>query len=303
MRNSLQSVILIASVGSPVAVCTWVLWGAGGIPWALLALALAYAVAHGAVLYIGLHVVPVFSLRKWGARHVEWWPVVPVLTEMARRAGLPCPPKFYVVRRTGSMSAFAGGGRSHSVLAITNELLHRLDDRELIGVLAHEMAHISRNDLWIMNLANATGLLADAMMILGALLFLLSIPPALLGWYAVPWPASLLLFLTPIASDILRLGFSRAREYDADREGAQLSGDPEALISALQKMEDMDQIWESLYGSSLPGLSLLRTHPPIKHRIRCLEGLGQPSWPPICSPAPGAKNLVPRVTEFGGRGL
>jgi len=292
VRNFLQSVVLITGMGLIVAACTGLLGGKHAIPWALLAL--------GLLLFVSPRIAPEFIMRKRGAWHAEHWPVVSVIDELAKRAAIPGQVQLYVIP-SAVVNAFATGGRTQSVLAVTNELLHRLDDRELVGVLAHEMAHIGHNDLWIMNLADAMNRLADIMAILGLLLFLFSLPFALLGGYAIPWLVYLLLCLAPMALRVLQLGLSRAREYDADREGAQLSGDPEGLVRALQKMEAQGRIRESIFstGRSLPGPSLLLTHPPIERRIRRLKELGQLTRPPLCSP--DVQYLVPRVRAFGGR--
>jgi heat shock protein HtpX len=101
---------------------------------------------------------------------------------------------------------------------------------------------------------------------------------------------------------LLQLGLSRSREYDADREGAWLSGDPEALASALQKIENYQgRVWESIFvpGRRLPVPSILRTHPSSEERIRRLRELGKPELPPLQTAK--APYLIPRVTPFGIR--
>jgi len=189
VRNFFQSVVLIVGMGLIVAACTWLLGGEYVIPWALLAL--------GLLLFVAPRIAPEFIMRRCGAWRAEHWPVVSVIDELTKRASLPGQVQFYVIP-SAVVNAFATGGRTQSVLAVTDELLHRLDDRELIGVLAHEMAHISHNDLWIMNLAAAMSLLTDIMAMLGLLLFLFSLPFALLGGYPIPWLACLLLCLAPM---------------------------------------------------------------------------------------------------------
>src|SRR5215470_17272690 len=127
VRNFLQSIVLVIGMGLIVAVCTWLLAGVYGIPWALMALAL--------LLFVSPRIAPEFIMRKRGAWHAEHWPVVSVIDdELAKRAAIPGQVQFYVIPST-VVNAFATGRRTQSVLAVTNELLHRLDDRELVGVL------------------------------------------------------------------------------------------------------------------------------------------------------------------------
>jgi heat shock protein HtpX len=100
----------------------------------------------------------------------------------------------------------------------------------------------------------------------------------LLGGQPFPWIGILLLYFAPTASSLLQLGLSRAREYDADLEGARLSGDPEALASALQKIERAQgRVWETILlpGRNVPVPSILRTHPSTDERIRRLREFRQ----------------------------
>ncbi len=295
-RNFLQSVILVGGIGLIMAVCSLVLWGRDGILWA--------SIAIGLLLLLSPRIAPEFIMRMYGARRIrpeDGAPIVQIVGELAKRADLPSPPQLYVIP-SPVINAFATGVRSDSLLAVTQGLLNKLDPRELIGVVAHETAHIHYNDLWIMSLADTMSRFTYFMSMLGVLLFLFSLPLAMMGGYPIPWLGILLLYFAPTASGLLQLGLSRAREYDADLEGARLSGDPEGLASALRKIEAYQgRLWETIFipGRHLPVPSLLRTHPPTAERIRRLRELGQPERPPLR--VPGLEGVGPRFVPWRTR--
>ena len=277
-RNVLQSIILVGGIGAIMALCAYVLWGRSGVVWVFVLIA--------GLLLVSPRIAPEIIMRMYGARRIgpeEGAAVLRIIDQLARRAGLPAPPHLYVIP-SPIINAFATGVQSDSLLAVTHGLLNRLDGRELIGVLAHEMAHIRHNDLWIMSLADTMSRFTHFMSMLGVLLFVFSLPATLLNGQPFPWVGILLLYFAPTASGLLQLGLSRAREYDADLEGARLSGDPEALASALQKIERAQgRLWETVImpGRNVPVPSILRTHPPTEERVRRLREIREPKREPL----------------------
>ena len=277
-RNVLQSVILIGGIGAIMALCAYVLWGPTGVVWGFILI--------GGLLLISPRIAPEIIMRMYGGRRIgpeQGAAVLRIVDELAKRAGLPAPPHLYVIP-SPMINAFATGVQSDSLLAVTQGLLNRLDGRELIGVLAHEIAHIRHNDLWIMSLADTMSRFTHFMSMLGVLLFIFSLPATLLTGQPFPWLGILLLYFAPTASSLLQLGLSRAREYEADLEGARLSGDPEALASALQKIENVQgRMWETILlpGRNVPVPSILRTHPPTEERIRRLREFREPPRQPL----------------------
>ena len=272
-RNILQSLILIGGIGLIMALCAYVLWGRSGVVWGF--------VLTAGLLVVSPRIAPEIIMRMYGARRVgpaEGGAALRIVEELAKRAELPAPPHVYVIP-SSIINAFATGVKSDSLLAITQGLLNRLNSRELAGVLAHEMAHIRHNDLWIMSLADTMSRFTQFMSMFGVVLFIFSLPAALLGTRSFPLLAILLLYFAPTASSLLQLGLSRSREYDADLEGARLSGDPEGLISALQKIDAVQgRLWENIFlpGRNVPVPSILRTHPATAERIRRLRGISLP---------------------------
>ena len=206
---------------------------------------------------------------------------VAVLSELARRAGLRRLPELYYVP-SRIPNAFAMGSPEESVVCVSDGLLRLLSLRELAGVLAHEVAHIANRDLWIMGLADVMSRAVSFASWTGQVILLLNLPLIVTGAAYVPWEVPLLLIFSPPIMALLQLALSRTREYDADRGGAELTGDPAGLASALVKLERRTgRFWEEMFlpGRRIPEPSLLRTHPPTDERVRRLQELSVPDRP------------------------
>ena len=208
-----------------------------------------------------------------------------VVERLTQRQGLPMP-KIYVLP-TESPNAFATGRNpKHASVAVTHGILGLLNDEELEGVLAHELGHVKNRDILTSSIA-AT--LAGAITLI-----------ARMGYWAEIFgfggaggrrdrnggaiTAILMILVAPIAAMMIQLWISRTREYEADATGAHLTGNPYALASALQKLEDYSKrvplqatpstahlfIIAPLLGGGFG--TLFSTHPPTKERIRRLIG-------------------------------
>ena len=204
---------------------------------------------------------------------------------LTQKIGIPMP-KIYVIP-TDSPNAFATGRNpSHASVAVTHGILQLLNDEELEGVLAHELGHVNNRDILISSVA-AT--LAGAVTML-----------ANMGKWAMFFggyggrdredrgggglAAIFMLIVAPIAATLIQLAVSRSREYQADASGAQYTGNPYALASALEKLDAYSRrlpmqatpstahlfIVQPLLGINLG--SLFSTHPPIAKRIERLTG-------------------------------
>ncbi len=210
--------------------------------------------------------------------------VYQVVERLTQKAGLPMP-KIYVIP-TESPNAFATGRNpQHASVAVTQGILNLLNDEELEGVLAHELGHVNNRDILISSIA-AT--LAGAITYLGQM-----------GRFAMIFGgtggdrderrggglgALLMLILAPIAAMLIQLAVSRSREYHADETGAQLTGNPYALASALAKLDTYSKRLPMAASPSTAHLfiiqpvlgvdvgSLFSTHPPIAKRIERLTG-------------------------------
>jgi heat shock protein HtpX len=207
-----------------------------------------------------------------------------IVDELARRAELPATPALYVIPSM-TLNAFATGTPGKAVIGITEGLLRRLSLQELAGVLAHEISHIRNNDLAVMGLADVMTRFTQVLSYLALFLAIFNLPGLLLGDSDISLLALLLLYLAPSIGSLLMLGLSRTREYDADLEGAQLTGDPRGLAAALDKLERYQgSFWEDLTfpvpGRRIPQPSLLRSHPPTEERVARLLALENQDMPP-----------------------
>lgn len=208
-----------------------------------------------------------------------------LVEELARQARIPKPR--VCIMPDEQPNAFATGRNpNHGVIAVTDGILRLLSERELRGVLAHELAHIKNRDILVSSIAAvfaaAVGYIANG------LSFAAFFGGAQDNEEEGAGAGGLLMMLVaPLLATLIQLGISRAREYMADETGARLSGDPEALARALEKLEHSAALipaataqpaTASLFivnpltgGSRL--LHLFSTHPSVDERIRRLRAL------------------------------
>ena len=189
-------------------------------------------------------------------------------------------PDVYIIPST-TLNAFATGRPDKAVIGITEGLLRRLDPAELAGVLAHEISHVRNNDLAVMGLADVMTRFTQMLSYLALFLAFFHLPRILAGEGDLSLMALLILYLAPSIGSLLQLGLSRTREYDADLEGAFLTGNPRGLVSALRKLERYQgRFWEDLVfpvpGRRIPQPSLLRSHPTTRGARRAAAGAGGP---------------------------
>ncbi len=276
--NVLHSVMLVGGIGLIMSFSAWLLFGKSGVVWAFVMIAV--------LLLISPRIAPEIIVRMYGARKVHpqyGAPVLRVMEELARRADLPAVPHLYVIP-SPVINAFATGVKSGALIVVTQGMLNKLTARELTGVLAHEMSHIRNNDLWIMSLADTMSRFTYFMALMAIAIAMISVPIALFGGPPVPLLSILVLYFAPTVSSLLQLGLSRAREYDADHIGAELTGDPEGLASALHKIESYQgRILETIFipGRNMPVPSVLRTHPPTEERIKRLLAMRDYTSAPV----------------------
>lgn len=300
---TLQSTALLASLAALVALAALALAGPAAALWGLFgAAALAWASTRAApyrLLLRQLRAVPV------GPRDAAW--LRDAVALLASRAGLARPPRVYVLP-SPALNALAMGDRGDPAVAVTAGLLRALGPRELLGVLAHEVAHIRHGDLAWTQAASALATVARVLGQAGALLALITLPLALAGAPALAWDALLLLALAPVASTLLQLALSRARELRADVAAVELTGDALGLASALARLERHgDGSWMRRLGWGRPRVEVpeaLRTHPATADRVarlRAIAGLAAPQRP---AARPAAHRLYPTrkgQPEYGSR--
>jgi heat shock protein HtpX len=203
-----------------------------------------------------------------------------IVEGVARQGNLPMPQ--VGITKNPTPNAFATGrGPKNAAVVATTGLMDLLDDKELRGVMAHEMAHVKNRDVLVMTIA-AT--IAGAISIMARFALFASLGNNRNGGAVI---IALIAYITiPIAAMMIQLGISRGREYKADEAGARMINDPASLASALYKLENGNiqrpmenespshaHMWiaNPLGGRRKGGASLFSTHPPIQERINRLN--------------------------------
>ena len=290
IRNALHTAILVGGSALLLAVIAWTVLGWTGLVWA--------AVLGASGIWTMGRVSPKMVLGLYKARPLrpdEVPDVQEVVRELAKHAELPAVPQLYYVP-SKILNAFAVGTRQDSAIAVTDGLLRAMTMRQLSGILAHETAHIRSGDLKVMALADVLTRVTSTMAMVG----LIGIPALFGAGIDIPWLGILLLIFAPTLGGLLQLALSRTREYDADLDGAALTGDPAGLASALETLERRQgRVWEGLFPAGrVPSPSLLRTHPATPDRVARLLALTGEAVPQVIArterPEPGP-SIVPPI--------
>jgi heat shock protein HtpX len=196
-----------------------------------------------------------------------------VVTELSKKAGLQKVPKIFYLP-SGAVNAFAAGRPSDAGIAITGGLLQALNQRELAGVIAHEMSHLKNDDLKVSRIAAFVHRLTRMFAFFGQFMLFINLPLLLMGEETIPWITILLLIFAPTISVLFQLAISRNREFDADEEAVSMTGDPLGLASALQKIEWINRGGLTTFFRPLREIKVpdwLRTHPSTDERVKRLK--------------------------------
>ena len=240
LGNWLKTSLLMAAVVALFGMVGALLGGAEGM---LLALLLG-----GGMNFFAYWFFDQMVLRMYGAREVEAASApqfYEIVRELAGRAALPMP-RVYVIDEAQPNAFATGRNPSHAAVAVTTGILQLLNARELRGAMAHELAHVKHRDILpstlVAIMAGAISSIAHFGLLFG-------------GRDADrphPVVAVIVMILAPIVAMLIQFAISRARECGADNGGAEISGDPQAVVSALEKIER--------YARGLP-LSPAEQHP------------------------------------------
>lgn len=300
VRNELQQLGLLGVLALLLGYLAWVVGGEPFMWGTLIGVMILY--------FINPVASPRLLVRMYGALPLsprEAPGLYAIVEALAARAGLARLPRLYYLP-SRMMNAFATGRRQDAAIVISDGLLRRLERRELIGVLAHELAHVANGDIQVMAFADTLSRITGILAFIGQMLVILSIPALLLGLATPPLAALLLLLAAPTLSALAQLALSRNREYEADRSAVELCGDALGLASALDKMErHQGRFWEQIMlpGRNLPDPSLLRTHPPTRQRIdRLMELIPQEELRrPLALPLDDPRELLALLARGGSR--
>ena len=227
LGNWLKTSILMAGIVALFGAVGAMLGGSSGM---LIALAFAGAMNAYAYWFSDKMVLKMYNAQEVDAQSAPGF--YAMVRELAQNAQLPMP-KVYIIDEAQPNAFATGRDPEHAAVAATTGIMRMLSERELRGVMAHELAHVKHRDTLISTIsasvAGAISSLAQFGMFFSGGDRERNVHPAM---------ALLVLILAPIAAMLIQFAISRSREFQADRGGAEISGDPAALAAALRKIHD-----------------------------------------------------------------
>jgi heat shock protein HtpX len=281
MGNTIKTTLLLGLMSGVLLVLGDYLGGSGGL---MMAFVFAVLMNFASYWFSDKIVLTMYRAQPVGPEHR----LHQTVARLAQRAGLPMP-KVYIIPDQSPNAFATGRNPSHAAVAATEGVLRLLDERELEGVMAHELAHVKHRDILISSVA-AT--LAAAIMMVARMAQFAAFfggaggrdddreggmnPIALLAT----------VILAPAAAMLIQSAISRSREFGADKGGAEIAGSPYGLVDALKKLEaaakripmDASPATAHMFimkPFSVRGImSLFSTHPPTEARVRALLGQG-----------------------------
>jgi heat shock protein HtpX len=226
MFNWVKTAMLMAAITALFVVIGGMIGGSKGM---MLALIVALAMNFFSYWFSDKLVLKMYNAQEVDeASAPQFYRMV---RELATRAQLPMP-KVYLIDENAPNAFATGRNPEHAAVAATTGILRVLSERELRGVMAHELAHVKHRDILISTIsatmAGAISALANFAMFFGG--------RDSDGRRSNPIASIAVAMLAPLAGALIQMAISRAREFEADRGGAQISGDPQALASALEKI-------------------------------------------------------------------
>ncbi len=277
--NVLKTTVLLAALTGLLVAIGGLIGGTGGM--------VLFLVLAGAMNFFAYWFSDKMALRMAGAHEVteQQEPhLFAMVREVAQLSKMPMP-RVYVIQNDSPNAFATGRNPQHAVVAVTTGIRRILTDRELRGVLGHEMGHVKNRDILtssiVATVAGAIQLIAQSLMF-----------STMFGGRDEnrnPLLTLVAILIAPMAATLIQLGISRQREYSADRTGADVTGDPESLASALEKLQrgvamrpmeetPVQEAVSALYivkpfGGGQGMANLFSTHPPLEERIRRLRDM------------------------------
>jgi heat shock protein HtpX len=275
MPNGLKTALLLGAMSGLLLVLGEALGGAQGL---MTGFIFALIMNFGSYWFSDKIVLSMYAARQVGPGHR----LFNIVEQLAHRGGLPMP-KVYVIPQPSPNAFATGRNPQHAAVAATEGILQMLDDGELAGVMAHELAHVKHRDILISSIA-AT-LAAAIMMVARFAMFFGGSRDDRQGQNPLALIATMI--FAPIAAMLIQAAISRSREFGADAGGAAIAGEPAGLVRALRKIESASRMVPLdanpatahmfIIKPFSPGgmLSLFSTHPPTEQRVQALLQLNQ----------------------------
>ncbi|RZL08828.1 MAG: zinc metalloprotease HtpX [Rubrivivax sp.] len=280
MFNMMKTAILMAAITALFMAIGGMIGGRTGM---MLALVVAVGMNFFSYWFSDKLVLKMYNAREVDATSAPRF--YAMVQELAQRAQLPMP-KVYLIDENAPNAFATGRNPDNAAVAATTGIIRVLSERELRGVMAHELAHVKHRDILISTIsatmAGAISMLANFAMFFGG--------RDSEGRPSNPIAGIAVALLAPLAASLIQMAISRAREFEADRGGAEISGDPHALASALDKIHRYAQgmpleaaerhpetaqmmIMNPLSGGGLRGL--FSTHPSTEERVARLMAMSR----------------------------
>ena len=272
MFNLMKTAILMAAITALFMAIGAMIGGRAGM---MLALVVALGMNFFSYWFSDKMVLKMYNAQEVDAASAPHF--YRMVQELAQRAQMPMP-KVYLINEAAPNAFATGRDPEHAAVAATTGIINVLSERELRGVMAHELAHVKHRDILISTIsatmAGAISMLANFAMFFGG--------RDSEGRPSNPIAGIAVALLAPLAASVIQMAISRAREFEADRGGAEICGDPQALASALQKiqryargipMEAAERHPETAQMMIMNPLSaegikgLFSTHPPTEERV------------------------------------
>lgn len=279
-RNGLKTALLLGLLSALILVIGNLLGGQSG-----LQIAVVFALITNGITYFYSDKIALKAMRAKPLTEQEVPGLFRMVRDLSMQANQPMPRLY--ISPTMAPNAFATGRNpDNAAVCVTTGIMELLDERELRGVIGHELAHVYNRD--ILTASVAAGL-ASIIMFIAQMLMWLPIAGARGDRRAGnPLVLLLVMILGPIAASMIQMAISRSREYQADESGARLTRDPLALASALRKLEagtkalplppepELQTTSSLMIANPFRGggmQSLFSTHPPMAERVRRLENM------------------------------
>ncbi|ESJ25403.1 zinc metalloprotease HtpX [Cupriavidus gilardii] len=286
MFNWVKTFMLMAAITALFIVIGGMIGGRSGMMFALL---MALGMNFFSYWFSDKMVLRMYNAREVDAASAPQF--YGMVQELAQRAGLPMP-RVYLIDEDAPNAFATGRNPENAAVAATTGILRVLSNRELRGVMAHELAHVKHRDILISTIAatmaGAIAALANFAMFFGG--------RDEEGRPANPIASIAMAILAPLAASLIQMAISRAREFEADRGGAEISGDPQALAMALDKIDRYARgipfqaaeqhpataqmmILNPLSGGGIA--NLFSTHPATEERVARLMQMAQTGTYPV----------------------
>lgn len=272
--NWLKTSILMAAI---VALFGTVGGAMGGATGMVVALVFAAGMNVYAYWFSDKAVLKMYGAIEVTPENTQFSDYYNMVKDLAKNAELPMP-KVYVINESQPNAFATGRNPAHAAVAATAGIMQILDARELRGVMAHELAHVKNRDTLISTISATVAGAISAIAQFGTMF-------GRGGNRSSPIIRMMMMFLAPMAASLIQMAISRAREFEADRIGAEISQDPKALASALEKIDNYARqipnetaeahpetgqmmIINPLFGGGLK--RLFSTHPKTEKRVEKL---------------------------------